>query len=170
MLIYFDNDVASMLTRKDNPQENEAAESLVSLHCNGKIRVCCSRQSHREMERAGKDSVKSLVDGIGSLELVDNDHEVLGFHVQSDYLGGFVACPLVNDVVDGPVYGSLRRLGMKHDDAMHFMYAVHKKCRVFVTVDKHFLGRAKSLKEIEPEIEVMKPSEMVARLKQQGLL
>jgi len=53
---------------------------------------------------------------------------------------------------------------------MHFMYAVHKKCRVFVTVDKHFLGRAESLKEIEPEIEVLKPSEMAARLKQEGLL
>jgi hypothetical protein len=165
---YLDNDVASTLNKSHNEtrdkKEIDAVNQLKEWDKAKKIRLGTSRQSLREMERAPAQYQGDLKTGIATLDIAQDDHKVLGFFDLSDRYGGYICNPIVTDIVDEPLYSQLQKVGLKPDDAKHFMYAVHNSYERFVTWDKNFLNRRAELLKLRPSIQIQKPSELVDEL------
>ena len=112
-----------------------------------------SRESWREQEQAQDplDRV-ALEEGRSEVPVVRDDHRVLnlgpGFAHSQDYLGGFIANPIVTDIVDEQLFNDLKSAGLKPPDARHLMYAVTNRCQAFVTLDGHFLKRRRELESL----------------------
>ena len=164
--VYFDNDVASAVSRRDlNEAELRAIDQLLELHRSRRIVIGISRQSSREMERAPFPYQSNLKAGLSGLQRAEVDHVVLGFHTQTDPYGGFISGPLVTDIVDKPLFLELReKIGLEDDDAKHLMYAVHNGYARFLTCDSHFLTRRTAIERRCPSIRIQKPSELAADL------
>ena len=165
MRIYFDNDVASTVSRRErDPADLAAIDKLLELCRSQAISLSTSRQSHREMERAPAGHQPKLKGGLGEVAIVSDDHRVLGSHTLTDPYGGCICSPLVTDIVDGGLYANLRAAGLKDDDAKHLMYAHQNKCNRFLTWDRNFLNRRPSLQKFCPSIQIQTPNEFVSEI------
>jgi len=165
---YLDNDVTSALNKYNNEKrekkEIDAVKQLKEWNKAGKVFLGTSRQSLREIERAPAQYQVDLKNGFTSLDIAQDDHKVLGSYTLADRYGGYICNPIVTDIIDEPLYFQLQKVGLKIDDAKHFMYAAHNRYERFVTWDKNFLNRRTELRRICPSIQIQKPSELVAEL------
>ncbi len=163
--IYFDNDVASAISKRDlNEEELNAIDQLFNWMRSGKIVIGTSRQSLREMSRAPSQYQAELKTGISGLEVAENDHKVLGFHMQTNQRGGCISNPFVTDVIDKKLYSALLNEGLKTDDARHLMYAVHNGYKRFLTCDNGILSRRINLEKLYSSTQIQKPSELVTKM------
>lgn len=165
--VYVENSVVSARTRRDaDALELSAIDWLFTLNESGDAGVRSSRQSIREIERAPARYQAELKGGLADVEIVRNDHVVLGFHNQSGPYGDSVSYPLVTDIVDRDLYSRLVAIGLKVDDAKHLMYACHNGCERFITLDSDFLadGRRSELESVCGGIRIQTPSELRAEL------
>ena len=163
--VYLDNDISSAISRRDlSETELVALDQLLELARAGKIALGTSRQSHREMERAPSKYQGQLKRGLTGLDIASDDHRLLGFSTSSDQYGGFFAGPLITDIVDEQLHAKLLGVGLKRDDANHFMYAVHNGFEWFVTKDHNFLNRSDLLASLSPSITICTPTKLVSEL------
>lgn len=163
--VYFDNDVASAVSRRDwDKAELDAIDRLLEAKRAGKIALGTSCQSPREMERAPTPHQAKLKTGLSELDLAKDDHKVLGFHTQTDQYGGCISNPLVTDIVEDQLYSDLLAGGLRTDDAKHLMYAVDNGYQRFLTCDNGILSRRVGLEKRCPSIRIQRPSELAAEL------
>lgn len=135
MKVYFDNVIVSGMARGDLQPPAELV-AVRAIYACAEVEVITSRHSWREQERTQDPKIKEiLLDAQGNVPTVQNDHEVLGFTVSQDGVGGMVTIPLVSDVIDQELYDALLARGAKEDDAFHLMYAICNECDRFVTLD-----------------------------------
>ncbi len=162
--VYFDNDVASGISKRDCAKaEVDAIDQLLAANRAQKIMLGALRQSLREMERAPSEELRAkLKTGLSELILAEHDHIVLGCDTQTDYRGTCSSNPLVTDIVDEHMYSGFRAAGLKADDAKHLMYAAYNGYDRFLTCDKGILSRRFELEKVCPSIKIQKPSEFVA--------
>ena len=167
MPIYFDNDVASTVSRRDRDASDLAAvDKLLELGRSHAISIATSRQSTREMERAPAAHQRQLKSGLGEMAITPDDHRVLGSHTLTDLYGGCICNPLVTDIVDEGLYSKLRGAGLKDDDAKHLMYASHNHCDRFLTWDRNFLSRRSTLRALCPSLQIQAPNEFVREMEE----
>ena len=162
MKVYLDNVIVSGKVRADlEPNEMTAVEELYRLaerHCLEKV---TSRETWREQDRTPDLDIRSaLQDSRGDVAVVQDDHRLLGYSYLQDQYGGFIANPLVTDIVDEPLLEMLINAGLKNADPWHLMYATDR----FVTLDRGFLDRRVLLEGYCPGIRIVKPTELVAQV------
>ena len=167
MKVYLDNVIASARVREDLalPEERRALK-LVQEHPNfGKLEIVTSRESWREQERTRctqtREELRSSRD---RTPVVSQDHRVLGSNSVDLGYRGFIASPLVTDIVDEAMFARLQSEGLKSGDARHLMYALCNDCSRFVTTDSDFLGRCSALEAAYPGIRIVKPSELLKEM------
>jgi predicted nucleic acid-binding protein len=169
MKVYLDNVIASGLVRGDlePPEEMVAVHSLVKADERGQIEIYTSRWSWAEQDRATDDLVRvKLRESRGEIEVVADDHRVLGFWNQEDRRFGTVSTnPIVTEIVDERLFTNLRRAGISEGDAMHLMYAIHNKCDRFVTLDtRDLLPKRLDVAPLCRGTKIVTPSELSAEL------
>ena len=167
MRVYLDNVIASALVLGDlaEPSEREALRSLQTQPRVGKLEIVTSRESWREQERTrSPETREELRNARCSVDVVSHDHRVLGFNMIDYGYRGFIASPLVTDIVDEPLFAKLRILSLKDADARHLMYAVANGCLRFVTTDPDFIDRRDPIHAACPTIRIVKPSELLAEI------
>jgi predicted nucleic acid-binding protein len=166
MKVYLDNVIVSGLTRSDlQPLEMGAVGCLCQEAAKGMLTILTSRESWREQERTNDPAVrKVLKDSRGDIRVIQDDHRVLGFSNQSDQYGGFIAYPLISDIVDEALFADLKKGGLKDPDARHLMYVICDHCDIFATLDPDFIGRRKDLESMCRGLRILKPSELWAEL------
>ena len=164
MKVYVDNMIASAVVRGDlaEPSEMEALRLLRTPAYTTQLEIVTSRESWREQERTQDPQVRAqLQDTRSGVPVVSDDHRVLGFNTIDYGYRGFIASPLVTDIVDERTFAKLKDLGLKNTDARHVMYALHNGCVRFVTTDPHFLTRRNAIEGAYPAIHIVKPSELL---------
>ena len=168
MRAYLDNVIVSGEIRTDlEATEMAAVQELYRLASRGSLQIVTSRESWREQERTrNPDILAALQKGRSEVEVVQDDHLVLGFSHLQDHYGGFIANPLMTDIVDEPLHADLKAAGLKDGDARHLMYAVSNNCQQFVTVDPHFIGRRAVLEARCQGLRIVRPSELVSEFSQ----
>jgi hypothetical protein len=167
MRIYLDNMIVSALVRGDlaEPSEMEALRSIWTAACFSKLEVVTSRESWREQERTKSDETREeLRSARAAVDVVLDDHRLLGFNTIDYGYGGFIASPLLTDIVDEVLFATLRNLSLKDADARHLMYAVVNRCVRFVTTDPDFIGRREAIEGTCPTIRIVRPSELLAEI------
>ena len=164
MKVYLDNVIVSGRIRSDlEPTELAAVQRLEQPPYRDELQIVTSRESWREQERTHDPRIRAaLRHGQADVPVVQNDHAVLGFSQSQDQYGGFVANPLVTDIVDESLFAILRAEGLDSEDARHLMYAVCNGCQRFVTLDPDFLGRRAQLETRCRGLRILKPTELVA--------
>lgn len=95
---------------------------------------------------------------------MSEDHRVLGSNSVDLGYRGFIASPLVTDIVDEGMFARLQAEGLKNGDARHLMYALCNGCARFVTTDPDFLGRRSAIEAAYPKIRIVKPSELLPEM------
>jgi len=167
MKVYLDNVIASARVREDlaSPEERRALK-LVQEHPNfGMLEIVTSRESWREQERTRctqtREELRSSRD---RTPVVSQDHRVLGSNSVDLGYRGFIASPLVTDIVDEAMFARLQAEGLESGDARHLMYALCNDCSRFVTTDSDFLGRSSALEAAYPGIRIVKPSELLKEM------
>jgi hypothetical protein len=104
------------------------------------------------------------------MSCVAQDHRLLGFSHQDLGQLGFIASPIVTDVVDEAVFEKLRAIGLTEKDAFHVMCAIAGDCEVFVTVDtRDILPRRVVLEGLCPQIKIRRPTELLLDLRASGV-
>jgi len=168
MRTYLDNVIVSGRIRADlDSVEMTAIQQLQRLAERGRLQLVTSRESWREQERTQDLGVRTaLHEQRGDVPVVHDDHRLLGFSSLQDQYGGFVANPLVTDVVNEALFAALTAAGLKSADARHLMYAASNGCQRFVTSDPDFIGRRSVLEARCQELRIVKPSELAAELSQ----
>lgn len=166
MKVYFDNVIVCATIRQDlDPQEMVALTLLLSPPYVGKLEVLTSRESWREQERTTDHQIRERFQKERSnINVVSNDHKVLDFSTQADQYRGFIASPIVTDVIDQAVFCKLLGLRLKDEDARHLMYALCNECDRFVTTDPHFINISNILETTYPTIRIVKPSDLLQKL------
>jgi hypothetical protein len=167
MRVYLDNAIASALVRGDlaEPSEMEALRALQAQSSLGKLQIITSRESWREQERTkSPETREELRNARSAVDVVSHDHRVLGFNTIDYGYRGFIASPLVTDIVDEALFATLRNFGLKDGDARHLMYAVFNGCVRFVTTDPDFIERRDAIRAVCPTIRLMRPSELLAEI------
>jgi len=167
MRVYLDNVIASALVRGDlaEPLEMEALRSLDAQARLGKLEIVTSRESWREQERTkSPETCEELRNARSGVPVVSYDHRLLGFNMIDYGYRGFIASPLVTDIVDEALFATLRDLSLKDADARHLMYAVSNWCVRFVTTDPDFIERREAIQVVCPAIRIVKPSELLAEI------
>jgi hypothetical protein len=167
--IYLDNVIVcgqicgDIKTRGDiDGREVEAMNRIYSAGGCGDVEIVTSRESHREQERTRDPVRRSLFDRRrNDTPTLSDDHLVFGFQHSQDHYGGFVASPIVSDVVDLALLNDFRDIGLKEGDARHLMYAVHNRCDWFVTTDPDFIERRTRLEIRSRGLRIAKPSEIL---------
>jgi hypothetical protein len=98
------------------------------------------------------------------VSVVQADHRLLGFNHQDLGRYGFIASPIISDIVDDELFTNLKAAGLKDDDdAKHIMYAAKNDCHYFVTLDtKDLLGYRDAIEAVCPGIRIVRPSEFIA--------
>jgi hypothetical protein len=163
--VYFDNNVASAISKRDiNQVQMTAIDAILQMRNSGRIGIGTSNQTPREMEQAPAQYQGSLKSGIADLDHANVDHRLVGFQCQGDQIGGYVCYPLISDVVDDTLYARLLAIGLKPNDAKHLMYAVKSDYDRFLTMDSDFTARRPALQSICPSIRICTPSELVTEL------
>ena len=171
MKAYLDNVITSgrVLSDLQPDEEMNAVRTIEQLASQGALAVCTSRESWREQDRThDADKRATLEQARPDVPVVEKDHDVLGFSYLQDQYGGFIANPLITDVIDDALFEDLRSRGLDHEDARHLMYAACNGCERFVTLDPDFLTRRVSLEASCKAIRIVKPSELVVELQQKS--
>ena len=166
---YLDHNIVVANPLDDHPDESEALTDLFKLDDDGRVNLVTSKVSHDEID--GYDGKKGLegenrpkversyylLKKVPSIEY----NKLLGFNNQWGRSGG-ISYPLIED---DPICLKLCDIGLDKADAHHVMVAISNECDVFVTFDEDTILRYR--KEIEKKfpIELMKPSELVNRLR-----
>ena len=168
MKAYLDNVICSGIARGDlePPSEMEAARALISARDRGELDLVTSVESWREQDKTVDPQRRAiLTSGRGAVPRVKKDHTVLGFAPSADQLGGFVAYPLVTDVVDEVLFRGLKAVGLSDPDARHVMYAVHNGCCRFVTLDTNdILPKRSHVEAVCVGLKIMTPAELAREL------
>ncbi len=167
MKVYLDNVIASATIRCDlaSPAEMDALRLLQTSPHIGKLEMVTSRESWREQERAkNPHSREELRKGRSRTGVVSDDHKVLGFNTLDYGYRGFIASPIVTDIVDEAIFAGLRALGLSNGDARHLMYALCNGCVRFVTTDTDFIDGRDAIEAAYPAIRIVKPSELLQEL------
>jgi hypothetical protein len=167
-VLYFDNVIASGRIRGDlkPPAEMAAVRSIEAAEKAGLVKITTARIAFEEQDRTKNLAVREqLKRERPGAAVVTDDHRVVGFHNQGDHTGGFISYPLVTDIVDEPLFLALKAAGLDDDlDARHLLYAIHNRCRWFVTLDHHFLDRKQQLEPLCRSLLIVRPSDLVAEL------
>ncbi len=167
MRVYLDNVIASALVREDlaEASEMEALRSLQAEPRAGKLEIVTSRESWREQDRTrSPETREELRNARSGVDVVSHDHRLLGFNTIDYGYRGFIASPLVTDIVDEALFAKLRSLGLRDADARHLMYAISNGCVRFVTTDPDFIERRDAIQSGCPTIRLVKPSELLAEI------
>lgn len=167
MRVYLDNMIASALVRGDlaEPSEMEALRSLQAQPRLDKLEIVTSRESWREQERTkSPETREELRNARSGVDVVPHDHRLLGFNTTDYGYRGFIASPLLTDIVDEALFTTLRNLSLKDPDARHLMYAVSNGCVRFVTTDPDFIERREAIHAVCPMIRIVRPSELLAEI------
>ena len=129
-----------------------------------------SAESWREQEKTVNPQRRAtLAGGRETVPRVEQDHTVLGFGHSADQLGGFVAYPLVTDVVDKHLIEALRVASLTDADARHLMYAVHNGCCRFVTLDtRDLLPKRSQVEALCSGLKIVTPVELATELNLSG--
>ena len=167
--VYVDNVITSGWILKDlkPPEEMTAVEHLYALHDAGTIKRVTSKMSGIEQARTTDlDKRAALAAKADLVSVVQNDHRLLGFGSLDYGSRGFIAYPLMDDIVDPPWFERLTKgAGLKDADAKHVMYAVANECQYFVTFDtRDLLPKRSVIESICSQLKVMTPTEAVAAL------
>lgn len=171
--IYYDTNITSgriLRDLKPDP-EMEALDALEKLHAAGTLKRVSSKWFRIEQARA-KDPTKRAVLEAQDHEMscVQQDHRLLGFSHQDLGQLGFIASPIITDIVDDAVFEKLRAAGLAETDAFHVMCAITGNCDVFVTVDtKDILPKRAAVEASCPQILIRRPTELLADLRASGL-
>jgi predicted nucleic acid-binding protein len=169
MKVYLDNVIVSRKVRGDlhPPEEMAAVHALAKADEKGQIEIYTSRWSWAEQDRTRDDFLRvKLKESRGEIEVVADDHRVLGFWNQEDSRFGTVSTnPIVTEIVDEGLFSSLKKAGLSDGDARHLMYAIHNKCGRFVTLDTHdLLPRRSDVAPLCRGTKIVTPSELAAEL------
>lgn len=167
MKVYLDNVIASAVVRGDLAESHEmkALRSLQAPPYVDKLEVVTSRESWREQERTrNPEAREELRNSRSSIGVVQDDHRVLGFSTIDYGYRGFIASPLVTDIVDESIFANLKALGLGNADARHMMYALCNGCIRFVTTDPDFLARRARIEAAYPAIRIVRPSELLREI------
>jgi len=168
MKTYLDNVICSGIVSGDlnPPSEMKAARALISARDRGEINLLTSAESWREQDKTVDPQRRAiLASGREVVPRVQKDHTVLGFAHSADRLGGFVAYPLVTDVVDEALLRGLKAVGLSDPDARHVMYAVHNGCSRFVTLDtKDILPKRFQVEAVCVGLKIVTPAELAEEL------
>ena len=107
-----------------------------------------------------------LKESRGEIEVVADDHRVLGFWNQEDPRFGTVSTnPMVTEIVDERLISDLKKTGISDGDARHLMYAIHNKCDRFVTLDtRDLLTKRSDVAPLCRFTKIVRPSELAAEL------
>ena len=172
MKVYLDNVIVCGRVRSDlHAAEMEAVRAIEAAEKDGRLELVTSRESWREQDRTKDDAVRSELQlDRPNVPVVAGDHCLLGFHHQQDLLGGFIAYPLVSDIVDEALFNAFKAAGLREADARHLMYAVTNGCHMFVTTDLHFLDRKHQLELLCRGLLIVRPSDLVAELNSGSVL
>jgi len=171
MKIYLDNVIASGKVLDDLSPRDEmvAVNKIEKLVSQGRLELFTSRESWREQDRAHDPWKRAKLEKERpDIAVVQQDHEVVGFNHVQDHYGGFIANPLVADVIDDSLFAKLKYLGLGDADARHFMYAACNGCERFVTLDSHFLSRRNGLEAHCQGMRIVKPSELIGEMQDEG--
>jgi len=152
--------------------EMEASFDLEFLGGEAKLQLVTSREAWREQEGATDPVLRARLLAVRDrFVVVGVDHVVLGFHGQADQHGGYIASPLVNDIVDMPLHDAIVRAGgfnlrkrNQTRDMRHLMYALHNGCHWFVTTDDHFVIPREALEAVCRGLRIVRPSELMKTL------
>jgi predicted nucleic acid-binding protein len=168
MKVYLDNVIVSGKVRGDlqPPEEMAAVHSLVKADEKGQIEIYTSRWSWAEQERTRDDLVKvKLRESRGEIEVVADDHRLLGFWNQEDRLGTVSVNPMLTEIVDERLLSDLKKAGISDGDARHLMYAIHNNCDRFVTLDtSDLLPKRLDVAQLCRGTKIVTPSELAAEL------
>jgi predicted nucleic acid-binding protein len=168
MKVYLDNVIVSGMVRGDlhPPEEMAAVHALVKADEKGQIEIYTSRWSWAEQERTRDDLLRvRLKESRGKIEVVADDHRVLGFWNQEGRFGTVVTNPMVTEIVDERLFSDLKKAGLSDGDARHLMYAIHNKCDRFVTLDTcDVLPKRSDVAPLSRGTKIVKPSELAAEL------
>lgn len=166
MKVYLDNVIVCGRIREDLRQiEMDAVRKLYQGPYRTRVKLVTSRESWREQERTTDPNVRAaLSQSQPAVPVVEDDHRVLGFSNVQDQYGGFIAGPLVTDVVDETLFAAFKSEGLKDADARHLMYATRNGCERFVTLDDDFIARRDLLAARCGALRIVKPSELIAEL------
>jgi len=171
--IYYDTNITSgriLRDLKPDP-EMDALDALEGLHTAGTLKRVSSKWFRIEQART-KDAAKRAVFEAHDDEMscVQQDHRLLGFSHQDLDEWGFIASPIITDVVDEAVFEKLRAAGLADTDAFHVMCAIAGNCDVFVTVDtKDILPNRLAVESSCPQILIRRPTELLAELRASGV-
>jgi hypothetical protein len=166
--VYFDNVIVSGKVRANlPPKEMTALHALAKTEETGQIEVYTSRWTWAEQDRTRDPLIRvKLKEARGDIEVVADDHRLLGFWNQEDRRLGTVSVnPILTEIVDEPLFADLKKARISDPDARHLMYAVHNMCERFVTLDTRDLLPKRS--DVEPlcrGMKIVKPSELAAEL------
>ena len=101
----------------------------------------------------------------GKIEVVPDDHRVIGFWNQEGRFGTDSTNPMVTEIVDEGLFSDLKKAGLSDDDAKHLMYAIHNKCDRFVTLDtRDLLPKRAQVAPLCRGTKIVTPSELAAEL------
>jgi predicted nucleic acid-binding protein len=169
MKVHLDNVIVSGKVRGDlhPPEEMAAVHALAKADEKGQIEIYTSRWSWAEQDRTRDDFLRvKLKESRGEIEVVADDHRVLGFWNQEDPRFGTVSTnPMVTDIVDERLFSDLKKAGLSDCDARHLMYAIHNKCDRFVTLDtRDLLPKRSALAPLCQGTKIVTPSELAAEL------
>jgi predicted nucleic acid-binding protein len=168
MKVYLDNVIASGKIRGDlePPKEMAAVHFLAKADEKGQIEIYTSRWSWAEQERTSNDLLRvKLRESRGEIEVVPDDHRLLGFWNQEDRLGTVSVNPMLTEIVDERLFSDLKSAGISDGDARHLMYAIHNKCDRFVTLDTDdLLPKRSDVVTLCRGTKIVTPSELVAEL------
>jgi hypothetical protein len=165
--VYLDNVIASARVRDDLASRDErSALKLIQEHSNfGKLEMVTSRESWREQERTrNAEALEELRASRDKTPVVSQDHRLLDFNSVDLGQYGFIASPLITDIVDETMYTDLQSKGLKNADARHLMYALCNGGVRFVTTDPDFLDRCSAIEAAYPQIRIVKPTELLAEM------
>lgn len=119
MRVYYDTNITSgriLRDLKPDP-EMDALDELEALHAAGSLKRVSSKWSRIEQART-RDPIRRAAFEAQDHEMscVQQDHRLIGFAHQDLGRLGFIASPIVSDVVDEAVFAKLLAAGIEEKD------------------------------------------------------
>jgi hypothetical protein len=152
---YLDNCLVSGLANRDlKTDEQQALRRLLQLQKEGRVALVTSHITRLEIERMPGPARGLHEDVYALLADVPAATENFGHHMLLLGVGGG----------DAPEYAQLKKLLPDEDDARHLFQAIKNEVDYFVTADvRTIVSRAQAV-ELEFDIKVRTPSQVVAEL------
>ncbi len=155
--------------------ELEALKRLRELCQAGKCPMLRSHIALRELEETKDvEQRERLKADYDLLERVLKDERLLGFSHNVDQFGGFVTCPLIQDIQDPKIFDEIyRQLKYRvsgepdlntRRDAEHLTQAICNDCDVFLTRDCKTIIKplGQWLEQWNPPLKIRLPSQILA--------